>query len=175
MCHSPHLKACTPTRLTKVRFQNVDFMCKHFVTCSHCFFFASASQLPTQKLNSETSLSTSDDHFQTCQLGVTSQPPLLALAWRWWAKKCMRWHQLSRVFFIVGGVFTGKVATLLTRALVPLPELDLVSALSLTLLLMIMMACLHVVWWGWLVREHAAMGNMSAVDRIHARPLVLSR
>ena len=47
-----------------------------------------------------------------------------------------------------GSVFTDKVATLLTRALVPLSELNLVSALSLTLLLMIMMACLHVVWWG---------------------------
>ena len=74
-----------------------------------------------------------------------------------------------------GSVFTDKVATLLTRALVPLSELNLVSALSLTLLLMIMMACLHVVWWGWLDREHAAMDNISAVDRIHARPLVLSR
>ena len=77
--------------------------------------------------------------------------------------------------FDYGSVFTDKVATLLIRALVPLSELDLVSALSLTLLLMIMMACLHVVWWGWLVREHAAMDNMFAVDRIHARPLVLSR
>ena len=77
--------------------------------------------------------------------------------------------------FDYGSVFTDKVATLLIRALVPLSELDLVSALSLTLLLMIMMACLHVVWWGWLDREHAAMDNISVADRIHARPLVLSR
>ena len=77
--------------------------------------------------------------------------------------------------FDYGSVFTVKVATLLIRALVPLSELDLVSALSLTLLLMIMMACLHVVWWGWLDREHAVMDNIFAVDRIHARPLVLSR
>ena len=47
--------------------------------------------------------------------------------------------------FDYGSVFTDKVATLLIRALVPLSELDLVSALSLTLLLMIMMACPHVV------------------------------
>ena len=66
--------------------------------------------------------------------------------------------------FDCGIVFTPKLTTLLIRALVPLSELDLVSALSLTLLLMIMMACLHVVWWGWLVREHAAMDNMSAVQ-----------
>ena len=149
MCHSPLLKVYTFIRLIKVRFQNVDFMCKHFIIYSHCFNSVSTSQLPIQKLNSAIAqlLIIIFKHV-TLSTGCCFATIVAGFSLEVVGQEMYILASAVNSLFYYGSVFTVKVAMLLIRALVPLSELDLVSALSLTLLLMIMMACLHVVWLG---------------------------